>query len=233
MAELTQDVVLEARHLGFCYADGVAVLTDVDLRLGSGDLVAITGKSGVGKSTLLHCLAGILRPTTGRVEASGVDLTALDLASRARFRLSNFGFVMQFGELIPELTLGENIELPLKLLGYKGREARRMTEDRAGRLGIAHLLRRRVWEVSGGEMQRAAVARAVVHGPSVVFADEPTGALDDESEETVLDLILEVAGDGKAVLVVTHDIQVASRCKRSVSLTSGRLDGTPLGTKAT
>ena len=200
------------------------VLTDVNLALHRGEIVSLMGPSGSGKSTLLHCLAGLLRPDHGRVLLDGHRIDHLADRQRSRIRLSRMGFVFQFGDLVSELTLAENVELPLRLLGVSRHEA----ADRAARmmaeLGLVQVARHRLNEVSGGEAQRAAVARALVTAPDVVLADEPTGSLDTTTGELVLESLVEVAAERQTtVLLVTHEHRVAAYAHRTVSLVDGTI----------
>lgn len=199
-------------------------LHDIDLTVAAGESVALMGPSGSGKSTLLHCLAGILVPDTGAITSAGMILTDASEAARSRHRLTRMGFVFQFGDLIPELTLIENVALPLELTGVRHRSAVAAARACLDRLGIAALADRRAGEVSGGQVQRAAVARAVVHQPRVIFADEPTGSLDTTNGEEVLDLLVDAAAEqGAAVIIVTHDHRVAAHTDRLVVLRDGRM----------
>lgn len=200
------------------------VLRDLDLVLDRSETVAISGSSGSGKSTLLFCLAGLLAPDSGTVSYDGRDLATVPRAERDRLRLLEFGFVFQFGELVPELTLAENVELPLRFAGVARRAAKRRAIDRLDLLGIANLAGRRTAEVSGGELQRAAVARAMVGEPKLIFADEPTGALDEGNAQSVLDALfaaVQLAGAG--LVVVTHDPIVAARADRRYRFSNGSL----------
>jgi putative ABC transport system ATP-binding protein len=182
------------------------------------------GPSGSGKSTLLHCLAGLLRPDAGGVEVDGVRLDSLSDRQRSRLRLERFGFVPQFGDLVPELTLRENVELPLRLLGRGRRESRARAAELLERLGVADIADHRAGEASGGQVQRTAAARALAHEPAVLLADEPTGSLDTVSGEQVLDAFLDQARDrGTAVIVVTHEHAVAAHADREVVMRDGRL----------
>ena len=197
----------------------------VDFDLDAGETVAIVGPSGSGKSSLMHGLAGLIVPSSGTVHLAGVDLGRCDAEERAAVRRTHVGFVFQFADLVPELSLGDNVALACELVGGRRSEARRRALEALDRLGIAHLERRRPSQVSGGERQRAAVARALVHRPSVVFADEPTGALDTGNGALVMDQLLDVAADaGAALVVVTHDASVAGRCGRVLIMSDGRLD---------
>jgi putative ABC transport system ATP-binding protein len=193
-----------------------------------GEVVAITGPSGSGKSTLLHCLSGIMRPETGEVYYAGQRVDTLDEAARTRLRREHFGIVFQFGRLVPELTAAENVALPL-LFDRHGREeamtvARAWLEE-AGAIEVADA---RPPELSGGQLQRVAVARALVTAPKIIFADEPTGALDSVAGERVLSLLLAAARVNNAtVVIVTHDNQVAAYADREIVLRDGVMTGVP------
>lgn len=203
-------------------------LDDVDVAIGRGEVLAVTGPSGSGKSTLLHVLAGLLRPDAGTVLLHGERLDDLPERERARRRLRHLGFVFQFGDLVPELTVVENVELPLRLLGASRRDARSRALELIDELGIGAESGRRLSEVSGGQAQRAAVARALVHEPDVVLADEPTGALDTVTGERVLDALVASASErGAAVLLVTHELRVAAYAGRDLLLRDGRVISEP------
>lgn len=215
--------VIEGRHLSHDYGSGL-VLDDVNFGVRPGEVVAVMGRSGSGKSTLLHLLAGLLRPTSGEVWLNGERLDTLNERRRSERRLSQMGFVFQFGDLVPELTVVENVELPLLLTGVKAAPARARAMEMLARLDIADEANKRLSEVSGGQAQRAAVARALVHTPPVVSADEPTGALDTTTGELVLEALVGAARDqGTAVVLVTHELSVASWAGRDVLLRDGRI----------
>lgn len=218
-----QTPVLQARNVSLSYGDTPALVA-VDLALVAGDSVALMGPSGAGKSSLLYCLAGVLEPDSGEITAFGRRIDTLSEAARAAFRLQQLGMVFQFGNLIPELTLLENVMLPLQLLGASTKEARSRAHELLEALEVDQVSGRRAGAVSGGQGQRAAVARALVHRPALVLADEPTGALDSVNAEKVLDALLGLAEDlGSAVLVVTHENRVAAHCERLVTLQDGRV----------
>ncbi|GAB3585301.1 ABC transporter ATP-binding protein [Calidifontibacter terrae] len=199
-------------------------LQDLSVEVERGEIVSVMGPSGSGKSTLLHCLAGVLVPDAGCVELDGLDLTRLREAKRSRIRLRQMGFVFQFGDLIPELTMLENVMLPLQLTGVRGPEARRRATRMLEDLGVGDVARGTVATVSGGQAQRVAVARALVHEPVVVFADEPTGALDSAAGEMVMEALVSAAeGRDAAVVLVTHDPRVASYAHRNVTLRDGQV----------
>jgi putative ABC transport system ATP-binding protein len=206
-----------------CVSFGAApVLSRVTLEVRESDVVSIMGPSGSGKSTLLACLAGLIRPQSGRVCFRGEDLAALSESRRSALRLRSFGFVFQFGDLVPELTLVENVELPLRFGGTKAHKARSQAQEALELLGVGKLAGRRTFDVSGGELQRAAVARALVHAPAVVFADEPTGALDETNGQIVLDSFLYAAKvRGASILLATHDPSVAAVADRRFVIRAG------------
>jgi putative ABC transport system ATP-binding protein len=215
--------VLSAAGVRLAYGSTTA-LDGVDLDVDRDGSVALMGPSGSGKSTLLHCLAGVLRPDSGSVMFEGRDLGGLSEAERSRVRLSRMGVVFQFGDLVPELTLVENVSLPLTLLGVDQPTARKKALSVLDELDVASVADRRAGVVSGGEAQRAAVARALVHEPQVVLADEPTGALDSVTAEAVMDAITGLTRRiGAALLVVTHDHVVASHLDRVVNVRDGRV----------
>ena len=187
-----------------------------------GEVVAVMGPSGSGKSTLLQCLAGVVLPDAGTVTFDGRRVSALSDGERSRLRRESFGFVFQFGQLVPELSALDNVALPLMLGRRSRRAARREACQWLGRLDASDLAARRPGELSGGEGQRVAIARALVHRPRVVFADEPTGSLDSLAGEAILELLTRLAADaGTAVLVVTHDPRVAAYADRDIAMRDG------------
>lgn len=197
-------------------------LRGVDVRIAPGEHVAIMGPSGSGKTTLLHVLAGILRPTGGSVTWRGRDIVRDSDAARTRLRREDFGFVFQSGHLLPELPAVENVALPLLVGGARRREAIGRATALFPALGLGGLERRRPGELSGGQAQRVAIARALVASPGIVFADEPTGALDSETGADVMRLLTGATrATGAALVVVTHDRDVAARCERTVELRDG------------
>ncbi|MFI8198640.1 ABC transporter ATP-binding protein [Streptomyces sp. NPDC085942] len=188
-----------------------------------GEVVAVMGPSGSGKSTLLHCLAGIVTPDSGTITYAGRELSAMSDAERSALRRSDFGFVFQFGQLVPELTCVENVALPLRLNGVKRKAAERTALEWMERLEVEDLGAKRPGEVSGGQGQRVAVARALAGSPKVVFADEPTGALDSLNGERVMELLTEAArSTNAAVVLVTHEARVAAYSDRDVTVRDGR-----------
>jgi putative ABC transport system ATP-binding protein len=212
-----------ARNLVVRFGQTLA-LAGTSIGLAPGEVVAVMGPSGSGKSTLLHVLAGILRPDQGEIHVGQQRIDNLPDAARSRMRLKAFGFVLQFGDLVPELSLRENVELPLRLLKVSRAEAREKARNLLTELEIDDIADRRPGQVSGGQAQRAAVARSLVHQPSVIFADEPTGALDSASGETVLDSFTELARRrATTVLLVTHEARVAAYADRTMYLRDGVL----------
>jgi putative ABC transport system ATP-binding protein len=209
-------------------------LVDVDLSVRTGESLAIMGASGSGKTTLLHCLAGITRPdagTVGFVSGAGrVEITALGERERSRLRREAFGFVFQQGLLIPELTAVENVALALMLNGMPRARAEEHGRGWLAALGLAGMEDRRIGQLSGGQAQRVAIARAQVTGASVVFADEPTGALDSQTSAEVMRALLDsTTGQGRTLVLVTHDAEVAGRCSRIVDMHDGRIVGERAG----
>lgn len=222
-------MTLRAEGLSLAYGSTVA-LADAGVTVDPGEVVAVVGPSGSGKSTLLYCLSGLQRPDAGSVVLDGVDLTALSDDDLVRVRRERFGFVFQFAELVPELSIAENVALPLELLGRGRREVRARSAAILERLGIADLAGRKPDQVSGGQAQRAAVARALVHEPAVVFADEPTGALDTANGQVVLDALVALAVvQGSSVVLVTHDERVADAAGRRIEVRDGRSFAAPVG----
>jgi putative ABC transport system ATP-binding protein len=201
-------------------------LRGVSVEIGAGETVAVTGPSGSGKSTLLLCLAGILRPEAGEVAYDGHRLDRLGEADRTRLRRREIGVVLQFGQLVPELTAAQNVALPLLLDRHDRSSALRAARSWLERLGALDRADQVPGDLSGGEAQRVAVARALVSGPRVVFADEPTGSLDTVAGEQVLGQLLGAVRDSGATLVmVTHDNRVAARADREIVLRDGAVEG--------
>lgn len=204
----------------------VEALRGTSVEIGTGEVVAVTGPSGSGKSTLLLCLAGILRPESGEVVYDNQRLDLLGENDRTRLRRREMGVVLQFGQLVPELTAAQNVGLPLLLDRHDTASARRAALSWLERLGALEVADRVPAELSGGQAQRVAVARALVTGPRVVFADEPTGALDTVAGEQVLGQLLDAVRDTEASLVmVTHDNRVAARADREIVLRDGVVEG--------
>jgi putative ABC transport system ATP-binding protein len=189
-----------------------------------GEILAVMGPSGSGKSTLLHCLAGIFKPDSGEVWFDGQRIDELSETRRTELRRTAFGFVFQFGQLVPELSAADNIALPLLLNRVSRKVAYQKAASWLERLGLAKLAARRLGELSGGEAQRVALCRALVAQPKVLFADEPTGSLDSLAGEQVMDLLVSIAREeGTTVILVTHDARVAAYADREVIVRDGKV----------
>jgi len=213
--------ILEARDLMLSFGETPA-LRGANLSVNRGEVVAVMGPSGSGKSTLLHCLAGILVPNAGQVHFDGQRLDTMRETERSRVRRDRFGFVFQFGQLVPELTAEENVALPLLLGGIRRIEALREARSWFGRLDLEGLEHHRTGEMSGGQSQRVALARGLVAHPDVLFADEPTGSLDSLSGEMVMDLLIRATRElGSTVILVTHEPRVAAYADREVIVRDG------------
>jgi len=220
-------VVLRARDVHKSFGQTHA-LRGANLDITAGEAVAIMGPSGSGKSTLLHCLAGVLVPDAGTVTFKGRAVHAMDEQERSALRLANFGFVFQFGQLLPELTALDNVTVPLLLGGTRRAAALRQAEAWLDRLGLHGLGDKLPGELSGGEAQRVAVARALATEPDVLFADEPTGSLDSLAAEQVMTVLLEtVRASGTTLVVITHDARTAAYTDRTVIVRDGRISGAP------
>lgn len=223
--------VVEAHALTKTYGPTRA-LAGVDLAVHRGESVAIMGASGSGKTTLLHVLAGIITPDSGRVifrpgSGSDVDVSGLGETARSRLRRQRFGFVFQQGLLIPELTAVENVALAPMINGVRRADAVAHAASWLAALGLTGMEDRRIGELSGGQAQRVAIARAQATGAELVFADEPTGALDSRTSSEVMDALLwSTTGQGRTLIVVTHDQDVAARCSRTVAVRDGRISET-------
>lgn len=225
--------LLSAEHLVKTFrpaeGDGAAVtaVDDVGFVVEPGEFLAITGASGSGKSTVLHMLGGITRPTTGRVLLEGVDLAELDDEALALVRRRRIGFVFQRYNLLGELSLAENVALPLELDGRSRSESRPAAIQALESVGMAHRADHLPDTVSGGEQQRAAIARALVTDPAIVLADEPTGALDSTNSSMVVELLSRLVADrGQTVIMVTHDPAVAEAAGRRIHMLDGRITDT-------
>ncbi|GHE52247.1 ABC transporter ATP-binding protein [Streptomyces spiralis] len=214
--------LLAAHGLRKTYGPTTA-LDGAEFSIHPGEVVAVMGPSGSGKSTLLHCLAGIVTPDSGSITYDGRELTTMSDAERSALRRSEFGFVFQFGQLVPELTCVENVALPLRLNGTARKEAERAALAWMERLEVDDLARKRPGEVSGGQGQRVAVARALVTNPRLLFADEPTGALDSLNGERVMELLTDAARSANAaVVLVTHEARVAAYSDREIVVRDGK-----------
>src|SRR5437773_9429417 len=218
---------IEARGIVKSYPLGGAPLTvlrELDLQVDAGEMLAIVGASGVGKSTLLHLLGGLDRADRGSIVVAGVDLTALPDDRVVAFRNRRVGFVFQFHHLLPEFSAIENTEMPMRIARIPIADARPRAEELLRRVGLGERLTHRPGMLSGGEQQRVAVARALVMNPDVLFADEPTGNLDERTAESLHELLREMhAAYGLTSIIATHNPRLASACDRVLRLESGKL----------
>ncbi|MFE5615980.1 ABC transporter ATP-binding protein [Streptomyces sp. NPDC056524] len=223
---MTATPLLRASGLDKAYGPTPA-LSGAEFAIRAGEVVAVMGPSGSGKSTLLHCLAGIVRPDAGTIAYDGRDLTTMSDGERSALRRTDFGFVFQFGQLVPELTCAENVALPLRLNGERRKRAESRAREWLDRLEIGDTAGKRPGEISGGQGQRVAVARSLVTAPRVLFADEPTGALDSLNGERVMELLTDAARDtGAAIVLVTHEARVAAYSDREVVVRDGAVRAT-------
>jgi lipoprotein-releasing system ATP-binding protein len=205
-------------------AQRIHVLRDLELHVAYGEMVAIVGASGVGKSTLLHLLGGLDRADSGQIVVADTDLRALDDSSLVRFRNRNVGFVFQFHHLMPEFDATENVEMPLRVARESGNAARRRAVDLLSRVGLGERLKHRPSEMSGGEQQRVAVARALAMKPALLLADEPTGDLDETTADSLHELLKNMhAEQGLTSVIATHNPRLAAACNRVFRLERGQL----------
>jgi lipoprotein-releasing system ATP-binding protein len=199
-------------------------LRGITLQFRRGEFASIVGPSGSGKSTLLYLLSGLDKPTSGRVEFDGVDLTTLNERALAEFRNRRMGFVFQFHFLLPEFTATENVAMPLLIAGVNRKEAMEKAAELLKRFGLGHRLRHYPSQLSGGEQQRVAIARALVNDPDILFCDEPTGMLDSKNAQALYELLREVNTErGQTILVVTHEREFAQRTDRIIQLQDGQV----------
>lgn len=218
-----QRPIIETRDVVLSFGRTPA-LQGAGLSVAAGEILAIMGPSGSGKTTLLHCMAGILTPAAGEVHFAGRRVDTMDETERSTLRRDRFGFVFQFGQLVPELTAEENIALPLLLGGTRRAAALKAAGAWFERLGLDGLEKRRSGELSGGQAQRVALARGLVARPQVLFADEPTGSLDSLTGEQVMDLLVGAAREqGTTVILVTHEPRVAAYADREVIVRDGKV----------
>lgn len=218
-------VMLNVKKVSKIYEGKIAypALTDIDLTINEGEFVGVMGPSGSGKTTLLNMIATIDEPTTGEIVINGHNPHQLKKEALAKFRRRELGFVFQDFNLLHTLTVEENIVLPLTLDGKKVKEMKQKANDIAEKLGISSIMKKRTYEISGGQAQRAAVARAMIHGPKLLLADEPTGNLDSKSSRDVMEMLEAInKKERTTMMLVTHDAQAASYCNRVVFIRDGK-----------
>jgi len=218
--------IVQASRLRKVYqgANAVEALRGIDLEVERGEMVAIVGPSGSGKTTLLNCLSGLDAFNGGQVVVDGQDLSTMSDRARTAYRRDHMGFVFQAFNLLPVLSAVENVEIPLLLKNLNSRDSRRRALEMLETLGLSHRANHRPDQLSGGEQQRVAVARALVHRPAVVWADEPTGNLDTEVTQVIVELLVRMNKDGQTIVLVTHNPQVAERARRTVRMRDGRIE---------
>lgn len=218
-------MALQCEHLSKTFKDGklkVDVLTDVNLAVQASERVAIIGASGTGKSTLLHLLGGLDKPTKGRVSIAGVDINTLSERKKSKLRNEYLGFIYQFHHLLPEFNALENVAMPLLIGDTPTKEAAERAKEMLSQVGLSHRLSHRLGELSGGERQRVAIARALVNRPVCVLADEPTGNLDQVTAGNIVELMLDLNERLKtSFIIVTHDLSLAAKMQRTYTLVNG------------
>lgn len=216
--------LLQIENVRLTRPDETILLDEVDLNLERGQTVSIMGPSGSGKTTLLNCIAGLAMPAGGRIVVDGLDIGSITDGRRSIFRLKSIGLVFQYGELLPELSVIQNVSLPARLAGTRRAVAESEARDWLERLGLAVLADRAPHTLSGGEAQRVALARAVAHRPSVILADEPTGMLDEDTSKAMIGLLIDVSREIKAAtIIVTHDPSIAAAAERTYRIARGQL----------
>ena len=227
MEETAADFMIEATGVQKVYAAGglrVRALRGVDLRVRRGEMVAIMGPSGSGKTTLLNVLSGLDDLSEGEVYVDGESIEGTSDRRRTRFRAEKMGFIFQSYNLIPVLSAIENIELPLLVAGKKPKKVRQWAQDALEMVGLADQAKKRPAEMSGGQQQRITVARSLVNNPAIVWADEPTGALDSETSKGIMDLLVRMnEQEQQTFVLVTHDAAVAARAHRTIRMRDGRI----------
>ena len=227
LEETTKELMIEATGVQKVYDAGglrVRALRGVDLAVRRGEMVAIMGPSGCAKTTLLNVLSGLDDLSDGEVYVDGESIRGMSDRKRTRFRAEKMGFIFQSYNLIPVLSAIENVELPLLVAGHKPKKARKWAEDAVEMVGLADQAKKRPAEMSGGQQQRITVARSLVNNPAIVWADEPTGALDSETSRGIMDLLVKLnESEQQTFVLVTHDAAVAARAHRTIRMRDGRI----------
>lgn len=220
--------MIEAKQLIKSFKSGdteTRVLKGIDFKVERGEFVAVMGRSGAGKSTLLYQMSLLDHPTSGTIMVDGKDADTLNSNDRVRFRLTEFGYVFQDYALLPEMTALENVALPLLMQGFPQKRAYQEAEKALSKVGLGHRLKNLPSQLSGGEQQRCAIARAVGNNPKVLFADEPTANLDNESSRAIIQIFEELHSAGQTIIMVTHEEPYAARAQRVITLDDGRIVG--------
>lgn len=218
--------IIKLENICKTYGEGdseVKALDNVNLTISKGELIAIMGKSGSGKSTLLNVLGQLDSPTSGKILIDNIDTTNLSKKEIAKLRNSKFGFVVQHFALINDYTVYDNIELPLKYGKVNKNKRNTLINDVSISLGIENKLKSTPSKLSGGQCQRVAIARAIVNSPDVILADEPTGALDTKTGQEVMDIFKSLQKDGKTVIIITHDTNIANQCNKIIEIQDGKI----------
>lgn len=219
-------MIIDAKHIVKTFNDGPVethVLRGIDLQVPKGEFLAIMGRSGAGKSTLLYQLSLLDHPTSGKIVIDGKDVSTLKGNERVNFRLNELGFIFQDYANLPELSAVENVLLPLLMSGVPRQSARTIAEQALARVGLKDRYNNLPNQLSGGEQQRVSIARAIVHKPKIIFADEPTASLDSDNAQVVIDLLEELNAAGQTIVMVTHEAEYTTHCDRVIELRDGKI----------
>lgn len=222
----SHNYILTCNNLRKIYKNQTEALRGANLEIKRGEVLSIMGPSGSGKSTLLHCLSGIIAPTSGSIIYNNNEISKLSDSARHKIRRENFGFVFQFSQLVPELTVLDNVALPLLIKGSKKQLAYQRAEVCLERIGISKIRNSIPGEISGGQAQRVAIARSIVANPDIIFADEPTGSLDSINSEKVMNILIDmVKANGTTLIIVTHESTIAAYADRTIVVRDGKVYG--------